>query len=509
MGAPVDPGQFIKGKYRVDRVLGEGGMGVVVAAHHLALDLRVAIKFLQPALRTDPTVVERFAREARAASKIESDHVARVTDVDALEDGTPFMVMEYLEGRDLSAVRANGAGLPIPAAVGYVLEACEAIGEAHRRGIVHRDIKPANLFLAKRSDGRTRIKVLDFGISKVSAGRGASPSVTVTSALMGSLAYMSPEQMLSPRDVDARTDLWALGVTLYELLTARVPFPGETLAQVCALVLSTQPRPPSALRPDVPPGLDQIVLHCLAKDRDQRLATVDELVLALTPYAAGYVPGEQQPAWLSATSAAPERTAPLPVVERTAPLPSNSAQETQHGEGMFPEPAAVDRDEPPSNSQETIPRIIPPGPGTQARPPGTVGGTTAAVPGIPKRSLLPVVVAAVALALSVVVIVVAVSKYRSGEATTASAPSDVPAPPATMLPAATATAATPSAVSVADPPDEQPPAPKPPPSANAAPGSTGYSHGNASSLERARPSREATPQPKPAPTTKPRKPTIE
>jgi len=277
-------GSVIRGKYRIDRILGKGGMGVVVGAQHLALDQRVAIKFLLPAMLEHPVVVERFAREARAASRIQSDHVARVMDVDALEDGTPFMVMEYLEGSDLSSVRKTGQPLPAHVAVGYLLEACEAVGEAHRAGIVHRDLKPANLFLSKREGGRTRVKVLDFGISKIGAA-GGEVSVTQTASVVGSAEYMSPEQMASARDADARSDIWALGVTLYELLTARVPFPGDSITAVCALVLQSQPAVPSMVRQDLPPGLDRVVMTCLEKDRTRRFSSVEQLAAALAPYA--------------------------------------------------------------------------------------------------------------------------------------------------------------------------------------------------------------------------------
>jgi serine/threonine protein kinase len=285
MSPPVQPGQIIRGKYRIDRVLGEGGMGIVVAGQHVGLGQRVAIKFLHGAMLQHREIVERFAREARAASRLESDHVARVTDVDALEDGTPFMVMEYLEGSDLSTVRASGQPLPMNVAVGYILQACEAIGEAHELGIVHRDIKPANLFLAKRAGGKTRVKVLDFGISKM--GGGGDAGLTSTSAVVGSAHYMSPEQMLATRDVDARTDIWALGATLYELVTARVPFPGESVTQVAAMVMSSTPEPPSRHRPELPPALDHVIMRCLERDLARRIGTIGELVAALTPLLQG------------------------------------------------------------------------------------------------------------------------------------------------------------------------------------------------------------------------------
>ncbi len=274
-GLDLAAGKVLRGKYRIDRVIGKGGMGIVLQATHLDLDRPVAIKVLHPELRVHGELVERFLREGKAASKIQSDNVARVLDVDRLDDGTPFLVMEYLEGTDLSAVRKMGSPLPTRTAIEHVLGACKAIGEAHRRGIVHRDLKPANLFLARLDDGSTRIKVLDFGISKIGGALGGSePSMTSTSIVMGSAEYMSPEQMLSTRDADARTDIWALGVVLFELLTARVPFPGETLTQVCAMVMSKPAPPVRTFRPDITDDLETVVSRCLEKDRDKRYATV-------------------------------------------------------------------------------------------------------------------------------------------------------------------------------------------------------------------------------------------
>ncbi len=278
-------GQRIGGKYEIERVLGEGGMGVVVAARHTGLGQRVALKFLKPELLSHEVIVERFKREARAASRIESDHVARVMDVDTTPDGVPFMVMELLEGSDFSAVRRRGAPLDVGDAARVIMDACEAIGEAHRLGIVHRDIKPANIFLARRADGRTRVKVLDFGISKMT-GDGEM-NVTKTSSFMGSAEYMSPEQMLGTRDVDARTDVWALGVTLFELVTASVPFPADSIPRVCAMVLAQAPVVPSSVRPSIPPALDAIILRCLEKERENRYASVAELAAALAPFAGG------------------------------------------------------------------------------------------------------------------------------------------------------------------------------------------------------------------------------
>src|SRR5580693_7216018 len=170
-----------------------------------------------------PEYVARFEREARTAVKIKSEHVARVIDVGQLESGSPYMVMEYLEGEDLQGWLEKQGRLPIERAVDFLLQACEAIAEAHAMGIVHRDLKPANLFCIRRPDGTLSIKVLDFGISKAA---GASMGMTSTQAVMGSPLYMSPEQMGSSKGVDARSDIWALGVILFELVTGRVPFDG-------------------------------------------------------------------------------------------------------------------------------------------------------------------------------------------------------------------------------------------------------------------------------------------
>ncbi|UQA56114.1 serine/threonine-protein kinase [Polyangium aurulentum] len=281
MDRPVRPGQVLLDKYRVERVLGKGGMGVVVAARHLGLGELFAIKFLLPHALCCEGLVERFLREARAAARLRGDHVARVHDVGHLDTGSPYMVMEHLEGQDLKRLlRARGGPLPVEEAVMYVLQACEAIAEAHSHGIVHRDIKPANLFLVDRPGSAPSIKVLDFGISKQVAPR-TEPDLTRTGMVMGSPLYMSPEQMTRLKEVDPRSDIWSLGVVLYELVTGRVPFKGEGLPQTVGQVLQEDPLPPSALRPGLSPALDAIVLRCLEKRREKRFQSVGELVDAL------------------------------------------------------------------------------------------------------------------------------------------------------------------------------------------------------------------------------------
>ena len=281
--APVSPGDVIADKYRVERVLGAGGMGVVVVAVHLQLDQRVAIKFLLPALATDTEAVARFAREARAAARIQSEHVARVLDVATGADGAPYIVMEYLEGKDLEATLEEQGPLPIDRAIDYLLQALEALAEAHAAGIVHRDLKPANMFLARRPDGSSMVKLLDFGISKVL--RRGDPSLTTTAAQMGSPLYMSPEQLRRTRDVDARADIWSLGVILYQLVTGDAPFIADTLPRIIAAILTERAPPMRERRADVPAALDAIVGRCLEKEPSARFADVGELARALQPFA--------------------------------------------------------------------------------------------------------------------------------------------------------------------------------------------------------------------------------
>jgi eukaryotic-like serine/threonine-protein kinase len=280
-------GDVLAGKFRIERVLGVGGMGMVVSAMHLHLDERVAIKFLLPEALTNAEAVARFGREARAAVKIKSEHVARVIDVGALENGAPYMVMELLRGQDLSNVLRERGALPIALAVQYVLQACEALAEAHAIGIVHRDLKPANLFVTARADGSPCVKVLDFGISKVTSasGSGSDMGMTRTQAIMGSPLYMSPEQMASAKDVDQRSDIWAIGTLLYELIAGRVPFEAETMPQLCTLILHTEPPRLRSVRPEVPEQLEQAILRCLRKDRTQRYANVATLAADLAPFA--------------------------------------------------------------------------------------------------------------------------------------------------------------------------------------------------------------------------------
>jgi serine/threonine-protein kinase len=280
MEITVGRGTILAEKYRVESVLGRGGMGVVLKVTHLHLGEELAIKVLLPegAIRSDVTA--RFLREAQAVVRLRGEHVARVIDVGVLPEGLPFIVMEYLHGADLSHDLKRRTNLSPGITVDYVLQACEALAEAHAHGIVHRDIKPANLFLTTRPDGTPLIKVLDFGISKAPAHD--NNTLTQTEVVMGTPGYMSPEQMKATRDVDARTDIWALGIVLYECLMGRRPFDGESFS---ATVLMAGTEPPPPMNPQIPRGLQAVVLRCLQKDRRARFSTIAELVAALVPFA--------------------------------------------------------------------------------------------------------------------------------------------------------------------------------------------------------------------------------
>jgi len=280
-GIPA-PGQVLAGKYTVERVIGVGGMGVVLAARHVELEERVAIKMLLPTLSAHGEPATRFVREARAAIKIRNEHVVRVFDVGRLDGGAPYIVMEYLEGSDLSRLVEEIGPLKVEDAIEYVVQACEAIAAAHALGIVHRDLKPANLFLARTGDGRACVKVLDFGISKIAEGAAGSPrGLTSTSAIMGTPCFMSPEQLRSTRDVDARADIWSIGAILHALLTGDPPYDGESNADVSAKIIRDAPTPIRQIRPEVPKEIEDVILRCLEKDPAARFGDVAELANAL------------------------------------------------------------------------------------------------------------------------------------------------------------------------------------------------------------------------------------
>lgn len=280
-------GDVIAGKYRVEGILGVGGMGVVLGARHLQLGQLVAIKVLTVEGDHQDDAIERFLREGRAAASLSSDHVVRIYDVGQLPSGVPFMVMERLRGRDLATILSEEGPLRVADSVEYIAQAAVAIAEAHEVGIVHRDLKPANLFLTQRSDGTACVKILDFGISKQLTDLEAPTlrsALTSTRQVMGSPAYMSPEQVRDAKTVDHRTDIWALGVTLYELLTQHAAFDADTLPAVCAAIVADPPVPLRNRRPEIPEALETIVFRCLEKVPTHRYPSARALLGALRSF---------------------------------------------------------------------------------------------------------------------------------------------------------------------------------------------------------------------------------
>jgi serine/threonine-protein kinase len=343
-------GQVVGGKYRIERLLGKGGMGAVFAAHHELLQQSVALKVMLAEAADSDQAGVRFLNEARAAARIEGDHVARVLDVGLLPDGAPYIAMELLDGSDLAHLIAARGPLPGPEAVDYVLQALQALAQAHALGIVHRDLKPANLFLARRRDGSQVVKVLDFGISKaIDPLSGMSPStLTRSSSLLGSPLYMAPEQLRSAKKVDQRADVWAVGVILFELLAGRPPFDGQTLAEVFAAILERQPAALRTFRPDLPAGLEAIVMRCLAREPSQRFANVGELASSLGEFAPAHARplvervvraapggGASSPAPAHAEAAASSPPRPGSLSASAAPWSSTNGVARRHRRGPW------------------------------------------------------------------------------------------------------------------------------------------------------------------------------
>ncbi|MBK8256583.1 MAG: serine/threonine protein kinase [Polyangiaceae bacterium] len=282
------PGDVIAGKYVVENVVKRGGMGIVLAARHTELGKPVAIKVLLPELAADASMVTRFLREGRAVSALRSDHVVRVHDVGRLDGGTPYLVMEMLHGSDLDRRVRKGGPLPWQEAVGYVMQACEALVEAHSLGIIHRDLKPSNLFLVDLPSGISTVKVLDFGISKtdgLDVPLGDGHAITTTEAVLGSPTFMAPEQLKSAKYVDARADIWSLGLVLHFLIAGKLAFDAETLGAYLIKILQEPPIPLRTFRPDAPAEIEAIVLKCLEKDPAMRFASASDLRAVLAPFA--------------------------------------------------------------------------------------------------------------------------------------------------------------------------------------------------------------------------------
>ena len=351
MGVPLRPGDVIDGAYVVERLLGQGGMGAVFVAFESRLARRVAIKVLLGGGTDNPEALARFEREARSAAALQSDHVARVFSVGVIADMTPYIVMELLDGEDLSGVLKRRGPLPAAEVVALMLQVCDALIEAHTLGIVHRDLKPANIFLARRPTGATTIKVLDFGISTGATGAPTAP-LTATKAVMGTPLYLSPEQVRDVRSVDGRTDIWALGVVMYELLTGRPPFLADSLPDVLHRILDVAVLPLSHRRSDVPPALEATVLRCLAKERSDRFTTVRDLSAALAASllpAAPHAPSAPRTSTARMPLASPSGVSPHAAsieVHRPAPDPLALAQTVALDPPIAPTIAMTDPSKP-------------------------------------------------------------------------------------------------------------------------------------------------------------------
>ncbi len=277
------PGDVIASRFRVEGELGRGGMGVVLRGRD-ETNRPVAIKVLLPEAVAHPEAVPRFVNEARAARELTSEHSVRVFDAGTLEAGLPYMVMELLEGQDLATILEQRGTFSVPDACDAIIDACDALAEAHARGMVHRDLKPANLFAAKGPDGRTRVKVLDFGVSKVAA-QMRQAALTSTGTALGTPHYMAPEQLKSAKGADARADVWSLGVVLYELLSGQMPFDGRSFGMLFMQIVSEEPKPLAELRPELPPALCETIHRCMKKNRDERYSDLAALVSSLARFA--------------------------------------------------------------------------------------------------------------------------------------------------------------------------------------------------------------------------------
>jgi serine/threonine-protein kinase len=283
-------GEVLDGKYRIERLLGEGGMGAVAKATHLLRRAPVALKFMSPAVMAVGGAIERFVNEGVAASQIDSDHVVKVFDVGRMPNGAPYLVMEFLEGCDLSQLMAReGRAIEPRRAVHLTLQVLRALQTAHAAGIVHRDMKPSNCFVIEKDGEPDFVKLVDFGISKVRTedSEGRSPQLTRTNSALGTPLYMSPEQARSPRDVDHRTDLYSVGAILYEMLSTRTPYTAESgeFTEILFKIFTTDPEPLRALRPDLPDALCAVVHRALARDPNARFATAQDMADALAPFA--------------------------------------------------------------------------------------------------------------------------------------------------------------------------------------------------------------------------------
>jgi tRNA A-37 threonylcarbamoyl transferase component Bud32 len=289
-------GELLGGKYRIQRFIADGGMGAVFEAHHTLIKRRFAVKFLHSDLADDPEILARFRREAEATGALQSEHIAAIVDFGAGNDGTPYIVMEYLVGESLAALLERAGPLPVARAADICAQACNGVEAAHAAGIIHRDLKPHNLFICRRTDGTDLVKVLDFGVAKLLAPTSGSVSVTSTGTVLGTPLYMSPEQARGDKQIDRRTDIYGLGAILYEMVSGRPPHPGDSPHAVLFHVFTQAAVPLDSAQPGVTAALRDLVDSALSFDPDARPASAQTLGRALAPFAS-------RQAWPESTSA--------------------------------------------------------------------------------------------------------------------------------------------------------------------------------------------------------------
>jgi tRNA A-37 threonylcarbamoyl transferase component Bud32/outer membrane biosynthesis protein TonB len=312
---PTRAGKTVGGKYRLVRLLGSGGMGEVYEAQHAGIGRRFAIKFLHPLLAGNHEAVARFQREAQAAGGLENENIAAVVDMGNADDGTPFLVMEFLDGEDLGHLLVRSGPLSAPRATYITIQACRGLAAAHVRNIVHRDLKPENLYICKRNDGSDQVKVLDFGIAKLHANTG----LTQTGTTMGTPFYMSPEQARGAKEVDVRTDIYSLGVILYEMLSGAKPHPGDSYNEILYHVLTQEPAALDTVRPGLPPGLAAVVHKAMAHETTERFASAAEFTAALIPFAGRAVTPVRSQVGLAAAGDTLSSPVSLPVMGVVTP----------------------------------------------------------------------------------------------------------------------------------------------------------------------------------------------
>ncbi len=428
-----EPGSVLGGKYRIERVLGEGGMGCVVEALHQELGSRVAIKFLLPQALANADIVARFEREARATASLQSDHVVNVTDVGRFDDGSPYMVMEFLTGCDLASGLARAGGkLPVAEAVAYGIQAAIGLGDAHDAGVVHRDVKPSNVFLHSRKDRRVVVKIVDFGIAKQT--ESTDSNLTQAAAVMGSPKYMSPEQLRDAKSADGRSDIWSLGVTIFEMVAGRTPFFADSMAVLHAEILASPAPSIRDFRPEAPFELEALLHRCLAKDPAHRFGSMAELRAALEQVA------------MATSAIAPSFVLTSErVLKAIDPTPPTGFDAT----------AIADQ---PASSAATTGGVSRTAPNSFATPISVVTGGPVTAPAAAPRSKLPLAAAAVA----VIALGAAFALRSRNEEAAKLAP---PPPVAAAAPAAKASEPAPAPVA----PAEAAPAPAPAAVAPAAP----------------------------------------